>query len=485
MNGRWIPKTPVSLSTRDFEEAKENARDKFSVIEAGSSASVLVQHPIPAVDHSFRIYAEKAIVRLDAKAQAIREQKGAGKDHTSRDLANRISKALMPKWADTPITDLTEEMLNDWVMDTYRVEDRQATFAAYGSQSRDERASIYKRPTASTLGNLDAAFAKVWEQAAAVGVVNRRQRPTIEKETFGEGSKQRAFIDRAGVQTLYRFMSNEWLNDDSNGHSTNYKRLLRAYLATAACTGIRPGLELKRVQIGNVKFKRQEGHDIITIHVAKNQGKYKLEREVVVYEGDVFPIRTLLVELLEWQASTGAKRLDYLFSWPEERGERRSLPHFTAAAREVFTAADILVDEMTGENRVPYSLRHYFATELIERNLTTPQVAQWLGTSDAMVERHYNRYIVSRHAHLVNGSAKVDQLRSAAIRSHNSDPYVVRDAAGSLVISPEDDDPEIILRDIEDAMQQPPLSSSKIVMDNNTENVVPIRRVDGKRSSGS
>ncbi|HEX3949667.1 MAG TPA: hypothetical protein VHW95_07450, partial [Steroidobacteraceae bacterium] len=89
--------------------------------------------------------------------------------------------------------------------------------------------------------------------------MNRRLRPMIDKDEFGEDGEQRAFIDRAGVRAVYRVMDDEWLNDSSNGHTTEYKRLLRAYIATLACSGIRPGLESKRVRIGDVLFKRQQG----------------------------------------------------------------------------------------------------------------------------------------------------------------------------------------------------------------------------------
>jgi integrase len=70
----------------------------------------------------------------------------------------------------------------------------------------------------------------------------------------------------------------------------------------------------------------------------------------------------------------------------------------------VLSAANALIDPMTGEKRVAYSFRHYFATLLIERGLSVAAIAGWLGTSSAMVEKHYNRYLVERQAHLVNGA---------------------------------------------------------------------------------
>jgi hypothetical protein len=46
----------------------------------------------------------------------------------------------------------------------------------------------------------------------------------------------------------------------------------------------------------------------------------------------------------------------------------------------------------------------FFATLLIERGLSVAAIAEWLGTSSAMIEKHYNRFLVERQAHLVNGA---------------------------------------------------------------------------------
>ena len=65
--------------------------------------------------------------------------------------------------------------------------------------------------------------------------------------------------------------------------------------------------------------------------------------------------------------------------------------------------AKALIDPMTKEKRVAYSFRHYFATKLIELGLSVAQIAEWLGTSSAMVEKHYIQFLIERNAHLFNG----------------------------------------------------------------------------------
>jgi hypothetical protein len=42
---------------------------------------------------------------------------------------------------------------------------------------------------------------------------------------------------------------------------------------------------------------------------------------------------------------------------------------------------------------------------LIELGLSVAQIAEWLGTSSAMVEKHYIQFLIERNAHLLNGGA--------------------------------------------------------------------------------
>ena len=81
---------------------------------------------------------------------------------------------------------------------------------------------------------------------------------------LGEEGEPRAFIDAAGVQAVARVMTDEWIAT-ANRHGPEIKRMLRTYVATIACTGMRTGLEAKRVRIGNVRFVVQEGRPVILI----------------------------------------------------------------------------------------------------------------------------------------------------------------------------------------------------------------------------
>jgi len=61
---------------------------------------------------------------------------------------------------------------------------------------------------------------------------------------------------------------------------------------------------------------------------------------------------------------------------------------------------DLLYDTRNGKQRTIYSLRHYYATMALTRNrMTVYTFARHLGTSVAMIERHYGHVELRKMAH--------------------------------------------------------------------------------------
>jgi integrase len=409
IDGVWVPpNNPVSLSTRDWDQACENARDRYTLAVNGVAPVAVPRKAAPR--RTFGEYAARTIADLTERAIDA-DAKVKGKGHNFRTIVSRI-ETLVEKWGGTPIADISEHMLNDWVEDEYRVVDRTAT-AQRGEVVR-------KRPAVTTLGNLDQAFEKVWAEAVKSRVVDRRKRPVIDKTEHGEDGENRPFIDEAVVFALAKVMTDEWIAKGArgDGHGTAYKRRLRCCIAVAAATGIRAGLELERIKIGAVQFRKQQGHGVIIIQVTKRQGKHLRARPVVLFEGSVFPVRRLLIDLLQHRREEGATDNDLLFGWRKD-GEP---PQFRAGLNTVLREANCLYDPTTGKNRVMYSFRHYFATLLISRGLSVGKIAEWLGTSSSMIEKHYNRYLVEREAYLVNGSAPPEPISNYLLYQEPGDP---------------------------------------------------------------
>jgi integrase len=391
--GVWTPRNPAALGTKDWDEACERARDRCTLAQSGQP----ITKPRPVVvENSFSEFAERAVVSLMQQATDA-DEIAVGKGHTFRDIARRINVDLVPKWGGTSITKLSEYDLDDWIRNEYRVVDKAASLASFGKQSAKEpRQAIYKRPAATTLGNLDRALKYVWDEAVNARVVHRRARPYINRAKHGEPGEPRAFIDDEGMTAIAKvMMADGWLS--AGRTEEGYKRMLRCYIAIAAATGIRPGLELGRVRIGNIQFKIQNAVPVMTIFVERRAGKHLRARPVPIYEGGVLPVRGLLTEVIEARKADGASDQDLLFQWDGKT------PVFRSGLQKVLEQANAVIDPMTGERRVAYSFRHYFATVLIQKGLSVAHIAEWLGTSSAMVERHYNRFLVERSAHLYTG----------------------------------------------------------------------------------
>ncbi len=401
-----------SRRTRDFEDARDLAVARYTdALNGKRVARSYTKADAPdapaANERALEVYARRAIAKLQQQA-AEADTKVKGKGHKFHDQIRRI-EALLPRWGRVPIDQIDEHDLNAWIEHDYRVEDREATVKKYGRQARQlKRQIVTKMPAATTLGNLDWALSIVWDEAVADRAVERRHRPVIDK-TLGDDGEPRAFIDEAGVRAVMGVMTDQWITSTDEKyigderlpvHIIGMKRLLRCYVALIASTGIRSGLECKRIRLGDVQFETQQGTPVIFVRVWKNQGKHKKDRTVVVFEGNSYlRVRHLLRDLIAYREAQHAAKTDFLFAWADNRW-----PTFRVAMDTVLRQAGALIDPMSGEKRTPYSFRHFFATDQIARGLSVAQLAEWMGTSSAVVEKHYNRFIVERNAHLVNGA---------------------------------------------------------------------------------
>jgi integrase len=394
IENKWQPPfNPVSLHTRDWDEAVELARDRYALVANGGRPAPIRKPSVPT--DTFSVFAQQAVVKL--KEQAIAADLVAkGKGRNFGVIAWRIEQALLPRWAGVRMGDITEDDLNDWVRDSYRVKVR------VKGRPDGEKVAAQK-----TLGNLDWAFRHVWDEAVIAKVVDRRGRPSISLEHGLDGAS-RPFIDHAGVLALKNLMTDRWVNGQP------HRQLLRDYIAIAASTGIRAGLELERITIGSVVFLPKGA---MAIRVAAHQGKHEDARSVVVYEAGVFPVRALLAALLARRQAEGASLRDRLLAYKDG-----SQPNFAKGLKAALKAAGVLIDPDTGRERVGYSFRHYFATLLIEKGLSVIQIAAWLGTGTNMIELHYNRYLIERHAHLVNGMPEREAALLVELARAANDP---------------------------------------------------------------
>ena len=369
LDGAWTPK-PISLGRgepiTDFVEACEVARDRYAALLANNGAEP------EKTDYSFARFAGAVISELSREkiaSEAINKRKG----HTQGVQISRI-QAIAKQFGTMDIRQIDQDFLDDWAR-RFRV-----------PTSRKPGEPATKRPAATTLGNYDWSFSKVWEMAARAKVVSRI-RPKIPKQT-GEKSISRATFEGADCRKIVKLIqSDTWLMEDYPGNM-----LLRTYIALLATTGMRPGLELERTQIGNVKVDRNQ----IVIFVNRNAGKHEKSRVAIVNETDIsFPARGWLLELLAWQEKRGAKPTDTLFSGV--------FAEYSKLVSALIKRVGVEYDT-SGDKRVAYSFRHYYATVQISKGITAAQLAKVMGTSEQMIDGHYNKWFLLNNREVFAGT---------------------------------------------------------------------------------
>ena len=66
---------------------------------------------------------------------------------------------------------------------------------------------------------------------------------------------------------------------------------------------------------------------------------------------------------------------------------------------------ELLIDPTSGNHRTLYSLRHMYATFALTYNrMTVYTLAKHMGTSVAMIEKHYGQVLLRNHAEQIAGS---------------------------------------------------------------------------------
>jgi integrase len=262
------------------------------------------------------------------------------------------------------------------------------------------RKSLTREPAVNTLGNYNHAFSMVMHEAIDLGWIEDGEQLTISRKG-GSASIRRETSTADEVKKLSQFMSNEWVRDSES------RRLIRAYIALAATTGIRPGREIERLRVGQVLFHKKYQSVVVLDQKVKN-GK---RREVAVFQNDAFDMRSILTELTANRETT-----KLLFA-----NAQGKIMHFGRKIVEVLEEAKVRVDSVSGRERTSYSFRHYYATEALTRNISIDRVAREMGTSSMMIETNYSHVIQkTQHPELSGSRDGMGRLRAAISRENRS-----------------------------------------------------------------
>ncbi len=248
------------------------------------------------------------------------------------------------------------------------------------------------------------------DRAVEKGWIKQHNKPAISQKGFAKAQPNPS-LTFAEVEALRDHMTDEWVAHGGGRMweqeaSVEVRYLLRAYIALGTCTGIRAGEEMELIMPRQIVFEKRRGAaEQVRIPVLAHQGKYGIERTAFVYLNDAFDAAAVLRDLLRWREGKGLRKDTPLFAMPSTG----RCPNFAPPFKRLLEDVGILVDPKTGLDRVPYSMRHYYAARAIVRGVTYEKLEKLMGTSAEMLRRHYDHADIMAHADELSGYGEAQE----------------------------------------------------------------------------
>ena len=385
----------ASTKHSDLKKAKARAH------ELRMEAEIRKRSNLPVITRKFRDVARLAVERLEHEI-AI----GKGK-RSYTDYIRVINDYLIPILGRKAITSIDYQALDEL--------------------NEKRTAMMGKVPTQSTMLTHNAALNRVFDEAVIRGFITEANKPKL--EATGKKSERRAAFDMNELRALLANFD-DWIEAARTAQSKEMRILLRDYVDVLIDTGARPGDELLNLQWRQIKFvmkptlthtgeidNTDDQHEKILLPnlnrsvelvvsgktgtrtiVAMNRTVKALERIAMrnyhIDDSIVNPFKQLTVPTNK----------DYVFRTRDEQPPTSWQKMFESYLKE----HNLLIDPITGNKRVFYSLRHTYATlALTNDKVPIHTLAKQMGTSVLMIEKHYS------HLKVVQA---IDQLRGEETR---------------------------------------------------------------------
>lgn len=380
----------MSCGTSDFEEAKKIALERQRQLQQAQSSGLV------DVSRRFVDVAKLTISHLDAEVEA-----GVGKV-VNRDYKQVINRYLIPALGKYQIQQIDHKAL--LALDAYRKE------------------LIGREPNRSTINTHNAALRRVFKTAVDRGFILPLQVPQLVNR--GKAPKARPYFDPSDYKRVNRNLR----EFASTGHKTSSKMLrdlLWDYALILSNTGMRTGEEalnlkwnqIKRTTEIDERSPKRERIDVLKFSVV---GKKRA--------------RTLICRDIDKNVTTPLKRIQDRFSdlknlsdkelfqvnqyvFRTADGTRPAHERLVKAFKVFLTKYELLANK-EGQVRTLYSLRHTYATTQLRNGVSWDDLAIQMGTSRAMLERHYSKFKVEDRAAEFSG---LDEKRRKQLATEKSE----------------------------------------------------------------
>jgi integrase len=348
-NGQWHA---ASTGSELFDQARQQAIAIHTLVQARIAQGLAVQS---------RTFAQIAYEELDVMDRKVGS--GEGKK-TYADYTFALKKYLIPFFGKTEVSQISVELVLDF--EAWRV------------------SQMGLVPKASTKRNHASAYNRVINLARQKGYLHDRQSVPILDATGDRGEARPAFT-KEEIDCLLVFMR-AWEKTGRLAIERLSHPLCRAYVEFLLYTGIRHGTEAIPLRWKHIQWHWIGDKRYLRIWVSGKTGpRYLIAKNAVI---------ETLQRLIGWQElelktldSVIEAKLDRLiFCFPNGHTPYRMEGVFRKLMRDSGLSKD-----GAGKNRTLYSLRHTYATFALADGVDIHTLARQMGTSVAMIERHYSK----------------------------------------------------------------------------------------------
>jgi len=244
------------------------------------------------------------------------------------------------------------------------------------------------------------------------GFITKSQVPHLENK--GLTSERRDDFTVEEYKKLYQYMR-KWVKEAREGNERAVRDLLRDYVLILANTGMRAGTEAMNLKWQHITIVKQDGQEYLTLNIkgkTKKMRAIQVPHRVAVYLQRI-QMRDEELKHMSFYELIEASVDKYVF----RVNGKDMTSNFGKIFKRLLEAAGLLVDRRSGKDRTLYCLRHYYATLRITiGDISTAQIADYMGTSEKMIQEHYKHLNLQRIANKFVGSGNLATALKAKVK---------------------------------------------------------------------
>lgn len=292
-------------------------------------------------------------------------------------------------------------------------------------------------PSHSTVLNHNAALNRVFDEGIYRGYMYEINRPKL--VAVGKKTERRPAFDLDEIRAL-RANFDAWI-ERARSDSIEIRRLLKDYAIILLDSGMRPGIEIEELLWGQIEIKlypeKSEANldpqhidpneppsddddvwinpnitAILKIRKSKTGPRDSVARGPTVGAFREIAKRNYGMELFDVIKKHPRDKIiayrELVTERQKDSGREAKLKQPTSFSRLFDTYLkehNLLIDPVTSKRRVLYSLRHTYATIALQiDNVEIHTLAVQMGTSVAMIEKHYSHLDAVKAVHKLRGT---------------------------------------------------------------------------------